>query len=600
MKKPHWITSKKFLIGAGIALAVLLAIFLITRWATPNDPNTDPSAPSTSQNTQHNPLIPDIMGTAKTIKSNLMAALEYLKQSNFPAARQKLLLVQQDIASVRKIADNFSLLIQLIPQADGLYKLLDAVDAAIPEILLPAIDLMERYPLSDLRVGDGYNVVTLYGYIDFAEEIMPKLESLLSVMNAADLSLLDSDGKIEAYLEPINKLMDGFRENPDMLPMIKQMLGSQGDRLYIIAVQNPSEIRASGGFPGFMGRVRIESGVLTIGEFESVKEFLATWVPQEIQITKEESALFSYLSTMSVPRDADLCPDYERVGHIWACAYEAKNNEPVDGVISITPHIVQRLLAASGQEIILFDGSVLTGDNAMKVLIHDIYFKYFDRRNPHPDKFTISDELFAEAAEKTMSTLTEDISVSRLLEFLPVLKESIADRTLMLWMADETEQAFVMDQGWSGGLNKDPENPEAGIYVNVVSASKMGWFLLMDTEIGERTQNADGSYTYPITVTINNNITQEEIKAADTYISGGLVGSMRTVVYFFAPAGGNVDNFSASTGQKISIKTYNGMTLGHMDSFLLKPDTPVTITYTVTTAPGVETPLALSKTPTAQ
>ena len=31
-----------------------------------------------------------------------------------------------------------------------------------------------------------------------------------------------------------------------------------------------------------------------------------------------------------------------------------------------------------------------------------------------------------------------------------------------------------------------------------------------DTQIGERTQNADGSYTYPVTVTFSNNITTEE------------------------------------------------------------------------------------------
>jgi hypothetical protein len=248
----------------------------------------------------------------------------------------------------------------------------------------------------------------------------------------------------------------------------------------------------------------------------------------------------------------------------------------------------------------LFDGSVFTGDNAMRVILHDIYFQYFDRRNPHPNRYAISDDLFAEAAEKTMSTLTDDISFSRLLDFLPVFKESIADRTLMLWMKDEAEQAFVMEQGWSGGLNKDPENPAAGVYVNVVSASKMGWFLLMDTEIGEPAQNLDGSYTYPITVTFSNNITQDEINAADSYISGGWGGSMSTVAYFFAPAGGSVDNFEASNGKKISLKTYNGMTLGFMDQFPLKPGVDVIITYTVTTAPGVDTPLVFSKTPTAQ
>ncbi len=64
----------------------------------------------------------------------------------------------------------------------------------------------------------------------------------------------------------------------------------------MIAVQNPSEIRASGGFPGFIGMLRIEEGILTLGEFSSVTNFLTTWRLKDIQITQEEVALFHYLS----------------------------------------------------------------------------------------------------------------------------------------------------------------------------------------------------------------------------------------------------------------------------------------------------------------
>ena len=92
----------------------------------------------------------------------------------------------------------------------------------------------------------------------------------------------------------------------------------------------------------------------------------------------------------------------------------------------------------------------------------------------------------------------------------------------------------------------------------------------------------------------------EEIKTATAYISGGGSGSIYGAAYFFAPAGGTVSDFHADNGQKIQLREYHGLELGFMDKFLLKPDVPVTVTYTVTTAPGVETPLGISKTPTAQ
>lgn len=595
MKKIRIIDSKKLLIAVFVLLAIGLFSFLCIHFLPDNNTNTDPTT-----DTQNELRLPDLLGTAKAIKGNLISALQDLKESNWVSARTKLEATQKDIAAVRTLIEKIPFLMNLVPQAKSISELLNAADMAIPDILLPAIDLLEAYPISELSVGEGFDMKLLGKYIDFAESVMPKLESLMEATDSVDFSIVDSEGKITEYLETAKELLGIYRGNPEILSMLKTMLGAEEDRRYLIAVQNPSEIRASGGFPGFMGMLRIEDGVLTMGEFSSVTGFLTTWLPKNVQITQEEIELFSYLSGIQTPRDADLCPDFERVGLIWGSSYEERHKESIAGVISMTPHIVQRLLKVTNEVIELSDGLVLNGDNATKVLIHDIYFKYFNRQQYYPDRLQVSDQLFAEAAQKTMEKLTNNLSVERLLQYLPVMKNSIEDRTLMLWMKDEKEQAFVVDMGWSGGLNKDPQNPEAGIYVNVISASKMGWFLLMDTEIGEGTENADGSYTYPITVTLTNNITEEEINQAAYYISGGLGGAMRGVAYFFAPAGGRVDNFSANIGRRITHKTYNGMILGFTGPFVIKPNEQITVTYTVTTALGVDTPLMISKTPTAQ
>ena len=600
MEQSRCINLKRVLIIVAALLAIALIVFMCTQLLPKHDENTDTSAPAVTEETKKELHLPDLLGTAKAIKGNLMSALEDIKHNHLDSARAKLDTARKDIAAVRTWVEKIPLLVKLVPQAGDLYELLNAADMAIPEVVMPAIDLLETHPISGISVGEGFDTKLLCTYIDFLESVMPKLETLLEAANAVDLSLLDSEGKITEALATANNLLGIYHEKPEILSVIKAMLGGQGDRTYLIAVQNPSEIRAAGGFPGSMSTLRIEAGILTLDDFAPVRNFLPYRAPYSNNITQEERALFTYLSGMQTSWDAELCPDFERVGYIWASAYEYKCNEPVAGVISISPHIVQRILAATNGKIELSDGLVLTPDNAIKVLIHDIYFKYFNRQHMDPNGGVISDQLFAESAKKTMKKLTDNISVTQLLQYLPVFKDSIEDRTLMLWMKDEKEQAFVVDMGWHGGLNRDPQNPEAGVYVNVVSASKMGWFMLMDTEIGERTKNADGSYTYPITVTFSNNITEEEIKSADYYISGGLGGAMSTVAYFFAPAGGSVDNFAATNGRAIKLKTYNGMSLGFMDRFMLKPGEPVTVTYTVTTAPGVDTPLVFSKTPTGQ
>ena len=543
------------------------------------------------------------INAAKPVFREVKLVLTDIIGNNLDGARDRIASTHDTIKSVRRTVKGTTFVTGSDSQAGKklgkILKLLDAADMALMEIALPATDLLEEYPISELKVGDGFSTKLIGRYLDFAESVMPKVETVMQNANSVDLKELDTDGEVTEYLDLANKVMDIYHEEESIFSMIRSMIGAEEDRLYVIAVQNSSEVRASGGFPGSIGTMRIRDGVLTLGDFQSVTYMLSSYTPRDIQITGEERALFGYLSGIQTPRDADLCPDFERVGHIWASAYEEMNKEPVAGVISMTPHIVKRVLAATETELELFDGLVLNGDNAMEVLLHDIYFKYFGKDFVE-GREKISDELFADAAKKTMKMLADHVSITQFIEYVPILKDSVEDRTLMVWMKDESEQRFITRMGWSGGLNADPQNPAAGIYYNCIMASKMGWYFRMDTAIGERTKNEDGSYTYPVTVTFTNDATEEEMAKAGNYIVGDMNGSIRGAAYFFAPAGGVVSDFDASNGQKIQIKTYNDLELGFMDAFILEPNVPITICYLVTTAPGVETSLVISRTPTAR
>jgi hypothetical protein len=189
---------------------------------------------------------------------------------------------------------------------------------------------------------------------------------------------------------------------------------------------------------------------------------------------------------------------------------------------------------------------------------------------------------------------------ANILNYLSVAEQSFSDRTLMLWMKNEDEQNLLRRFGWNGGLNTDPQTPQAGIYFNCIIASKMGWFLVMDSQLGERTVNDDGSSTYPVTVTLTNSISEEEIQAGGSYILGGNGGVIVGSVYFFAPAGGTVSDFTMSNDGKVIERMYHDLELGFVSRLSLYPQKTVTVTYNVTTAPGVEGPLTFSQTPTVQ
>lgn len=545
--------------------------------------------------------VTDLLKSVATLKDDLEMALDAVKDNSLVVARAK---TEGLAGKTDTIRSSVSVTLENLGDSSpsiqkellNVQKLLDLTDQLAEKILLPAIGMMEEYSSDQMQESDGVRIKTICKYLDFAETLMPEIEALLQTAAGTDMSLVDDDGEIEEYLKTAEDLLEAYRENPAVLSVLKAILGNGQDRSYLVAAQGSAEIRASGGFPGAMGVLRLQNDGLILEDFQRVYDLLSDYTPSEAKITMTENKLFHY--GLQTPRDADYCPDFERVAYIWALGYRTAQGESVDGVISMTPAFVQRMLAAMDEEIKLFDGTVVNGDNAVRVLQHDIYFKYFGKAYIEANK-VVSDQLFADAAKKTMQKFRENMDISDLTAYLSVAKECIEDRTLLLWMADEEEQAIIRQLGWHGGLNNDPEAPEAGIYYNLTIASKMGWFLDMDTQMGERVKNEDGSYTYPITVTLTNTITEDEFKSVNYYVTGGnryLGGS----TYFFAPAGGTVSDFNTSNKVKVHTETYHDLQVGYMQIYNIYPGQPVTITYHVTTAPGVETPLEFSKTPTLQ
>ena len=77
-------------------------------------------------------------------------------------------------------------------------------------------------------------------------------------------------------------ITDAYAVAEDYLPLLKAFLGGGSDRTYLLAAQNSTEIRASGGFPGSIGTITIVDGVLTIGDFNSVYDVLPYGTPASV------------------------------------------------------------------------------------------------------------------------------------------------------------------------------------------------------------------------------------------------------------------------------------------------------------------------------
>lgn len=589
------------LLAAG--LVVLANSIKIRIPVMPTQTVADPTAETadTTEPAMQELSVSDLLKAVLTVKDDLESAIEDMSNGDLELASLKLNgIIEKDHSIRESLGLSIQALGDSLPslQAElaNVQQVLNLVDTAVEKLMRPAVQQLGMHPLSELKSGDGINAKLLCEYLKFMESLMPDVEAVLMQANQVDLSMVDDDGDIAEYLEKGNELLELYHEEPRLFTMLRSTLGEDGDRVYVLAAQNSSEIRASGGFAGAIGTVEIHDGVMTVGDFRKVYDVFLGYTPHSANVTVQEGRLFH--GGLTAPRDADYCPDFERVGEVFALGYAGRMNVDVSGVISVTPVILQRLLTAANAEITLFDGMVLNGSNATRGIQYDIYHNYFGREYV-ANATTVTDQLFADAAKKTAQVLTENMEAENLLAYLDVAKESFHDRTLMLWAKDPDLQSVIRKMGWSGTLNYEPEKPQAGVYFNTTVASKMGWYLRADIEMGEGTPNADGSRTYPMSVTFTNTLTTEEKYGLKQYITGN-GGWFGGSAYFFAPAGGTVSDFTSDSQIYVTMDEYKGLQLGFLSNFTLGPEVSLTIRYNLTTAPGVDAVPEISQTPTLQ
>lgn len=555
------------------------------------------------------------VGSAKEMKSQATQVLQDVKsiqtaigENDYAAAAQS---AQQASELTGSIAGELSsplwMAASIIPvygqDISGMRDLMTALDDAFDEGLVPLTKTLEANPPDSLISADRrINVAAVTQLLDAVQDAAPSMQKCADVAESLpEMHIEQLKSVVDPAKEKLTIINATFQKAAALAPVAGPVLGANGNRTYLIVAQNSAELRSSGGFPGSMGTLEIRDGEIILNDFSKVYDVLTDTNPSSVSITDEEYALFGAAS-MDCPRDAGIDPDFTRVASIWAASYEERNVAHLDGVISITPSVVQDILAIVGP-VTLSDGTELTGSNATKVLQSDIYWKYLaEGADPDGTGGAVTDALFAQAAHEIFNKLFSNLNADTLIKFASCMAKDMEDRTVMFWLTDEGEQAILASLDCSGALNDDPMRPELGVFFSLWVGSKMGWYVDIDNQVLESKKNADGSYTYKMQTTFTDTVSSEEIASGGEYIIGDIYdyeyGILYPCLYIYAPAGGNISNLESNSSVAFEEARHDGLQAFKAWRTVLRPDQPIVCTYTVTTAPSAEQEMKIVCTPT--
>ena len=239
--------------------------------------------------------VADVKQQAYTLKAdlkNVMAGLKAQDPVATETACDQLDVAIEDINKTfdKKIWKTAYKIPKFKGYIDSVKELLNLVQEASSDIARPTVAVLNDYPLSGLKVDDGFSITTINAYLSLLEDIEPKIDHIVTAMNQVNLPM-GLNSMIADYSVQIASMTGSYDNLKEFLPLFKTFIGDGSDRTYLLAAQNSSEIRASGGFPGSIGTIRIRDGVLTIGNFSSVYKVLASYTPSAANITAKEKEL---------------------------------------------------------------------------------------------------------------------------------------------------------------------------------------------------------------------------------------------------------------------------------------------------------------------
>ena len=257
-----------------------------------------------------------------------------------------------------------------------------------------------------------------------------------------------------------------------------EIFGEKRAKKYLLIFQNPSEARATGGFIGTYGVLDLDQGqvknLFIDGIFDLDGQLLEKVTPPR-PIQK--------ISTAWSTHDANWFADFSVSAEKIMWFFEKSGGETVDGVISLTPAVFEKLLAVAGPVELPQYQTTLGAANFLETIQYKVEADY-DKELNQPKKILAD---FAPLFLEKLKAAGQDKSR----EILNVLAESLAQKDILFYFSDAQIQKVFSAQGWSGEILPSDKD-----YLNVINTNINGFKTdrMIEQKISLQTQvQPDGS-----------------------------------------------------------------------------------------------------------
>ncbi len=322
------------------------------------------------------------------------------------------------------------------------------------QLMLCLNGFKQEFSLAEEKLNEGINYLKGIKSEDLPEQYRNEFSSLATIIPSLENNLSKFD---------------------DFLNIFLGILGSESPRHYLVLFQNNSELRATGGFIGSYALLSVSGGQVENIEvkniFDADGQLIVNVVPPK-PIQKISSGWSTH--------DANWFFDFPTSAQKVAWFFEKTGGPTVDGIIALTPQVIEKMLSVLGSvDLPQYNLSINETNfiNEIQYKVEKDYDPYLNEPKKILADFTTSlfNKFAAVPKEKWPSILR-------------VFNESLKNKDLLLWLKNEEEESFVIDQGWSGKITETNNDYLAIVHSNI-NGYKTDRFMKEDVRLTVNIEN---------------------------------------------------------------------------------------------------------------
>jgi hypothetical protein len=351
--------------------------------------------------------------------------------------------------------------------------------------------------VADISNAEGVMIHALY-YIN-------DIHTLMSQVSIQDLPISNAQKKeLTSVMALLPKVQDMIVQGQGLIGIVSWLLGVGQARHFLVQTMDRAELRPSGGFTGLYGVLTIQDGRIAPFTLTDVTELDYNGNGMELG----RQAPPEYRSWMKFGfwglRDSNLSGDYPTTARLSMQVFQEEGGGPVDGDISLTPTVIAHVLNVIGPIKVPQYNETITAQNLEDKLHY--YQQDFGaialQRQITGTHNAATRKAFTALLGKLLLDKLKHQPVKQLLQIMQNAVKDIQSRDLEIYFTDPLAESWVVQHGFSGGMDTFSRHDGFMVVQSNISISKASQYV-HTTEQDNITLDAQGGTLHDLTITLD-------------------------------------------------------------------------------------------------